>query len=38
MTDIDEVAGHGRRRGHGRRHQVGSSAFALTAFEIPVAR
>ena len=38
MTDIDEVAGHGCRRGHGRGNQVGSPALSLTAFEVSVAR
>ncbi len=37
MSDIDEVSFNGSRSGHGGADQVGSSAFALTAFEVSIA-
>src|ERR1700760_983675 len=33
LPDIRQMTGHRRRRGHGRAHQVGAAAAALTAFE-----
>src|SRR3990167_7760565 len=36
LPDVDDMAGDGGGRGHGRAHQVGASAPALTALEVAV--